>query len=86
MRAGVARRGRAGSAAACALFAALLAAPRAQAAAELGLTAGTTLGVNGEPGTGGVSTSAALLWPFGQPNGRTTAKANTATSIINDSG
>jgi hypothetical protein len=48
----------------CALGAALLAVPCAQAAPELGLTAGTTFHVNGEPGSGGVSTSAALLWPF----------------------
>ena len=64
MRSGATRRGRAASAAVCVLFAALLAAPRAHAAAELGLTAGTTLGVNGEPGSGGASASAALLWPF----------------------
>jgi len=66
MRAGVARRGRgaAGGVLLMALFAVPLAAPSAQAAAELGLTAGTTLGVNGEPGSGGASASAALLWPF----------------------
>ncbi len=50
--------------AACALFASFLAVPRAQAAAELGLTAGTTFNVNGEPGSGGVCSSIALLWPF----------------------
>ena len=48
----------------CVLGALLLVAPRAHAAAELGLTAGTTLGVNGEPGSGGVSAAASLLWPF----------------------
>jgi len=48
----------------CALLALLLAAPNAHAAAELGLTAGTTFNVNGSPGSGGVCASAALLWPF----------------------
>jgi hypothetical protein len=43
---------------------ALLAAPRAHAGAEWGLTAGTTFGVNGEPGLGGVAAAVSLMWPF----------------------
>lgn len=64
MRVPRSRRARGGAVAALVLAAALLVAPRAHAAAELGLAAGTTFGVNGEPGTGGVSAAASLLWPF----------------------
>ena len=62
MRHAAVRRGR--GVAAAGLLAALLAAPRARAAAELGITAGTTFNVNGEPGSGGVAASVALMWPF----------------------
>ena len=48
----------------CALFALLLAAPRAHAATELGLSAGSTFRVNGEPGSGGASISSLILFEF----------------------
>jgi len=42
----------------------VLAAGAAWAGPEVGLAAGTTLGVNGSPGSGGASGSVALMWPF----------------------
>jgi hypothetical protein len=50
---------------ALAVAAALLLAPATGSAGpELALEAGTTLGVNGSPGSGGAGGGVALLWPF----------------------
>ena len=43
-----------------------LAMPAAAAAPELSLSGGSTLGVNGEPGSGGAATSAGMSWPVAE--------------------
>jgi len=62
MRTGGAARRAAAWGLACA--AGLLVAGAAWAGPEVGLSGGTTLAVNGSPGSGGASGSVLLLWPF----------------------